>query len=80
MEANMKIENIIIAMRLSSTRVLPEGYLYDLLFKEGMSPEEATRFIRDLLKTGKIERIGCAFVLNKHGEEGSFTERAVCNS
>lgn len=76
----MKIENIIIAMRMSATRVLPEGYLYELLFKEGMNPEQATGFIRDLLRTGKIERIGCAFVLTQHGKESSSDERAVCNS
>lgn len=78
----MKIENIIIAMRVSATRVLPEGYLYELLFKEGMSPEQATGFIRDLLRTGKVERIGCAFVLTpyNHGKESSSDQRAVCNS
>lgn len=78
----MKIENIVTAMRMSSTRVLPEGYLYELLFKQGMCPEESTRFVRDLLRTGKVERIGCAFVLTpyNHGKENPSTQRAVCNS
>lgn len=76
----MKPENIIIAMRLSATKVLAEGYVYDLLFKAGMNPEEASLFIRDLLKTGKVERNGCAFVLKDNGEESSTEQRAVCNS
>lgn len=78
----MKIENIVTAMRLSSTRVLPEGYLYELLFKKGMNAEEATKFVRDLLHTGKVERIGCAFVLTPYayGKKNPTIQRAVCNS
>lgn len=76
----MKIENIVIAMRLSGTRVLPEGYLYELLFKEGMTPEEATKFVHTLLRTQKLERIGCALVLSSNGKKDSAPERQVCNS
>ena len=76
----MKAEDVITAMKISGVNMLPEGHLYALLFKHGMTPDEATAFMRDLLATERVARAGCVLVLNKHGKENSNRAWAVCDS
>lgn len=75
----MNKANIISAMRISGVTAIPEGYLYSMLFKNGMGPEDATRVVMDLLKTGDVERVNCVLVL-RDGKKDSARSRAVCNS
>ena len=74
----MNKTNIISAMRISGVKILPEGYLYSMLFKHGLGPEDATRVVIDLLDTGEVERINCVLVL-RDGKKDSTRSRAVCN-
>lgn len=77
-------QNIIIAMKICGMDAISEGGMYYALLSRGLTPDEATVVVKELLDEGKIIRSGCAFVLRRydrtHGEEGSFGERSVCNS
>ena len=65
----MKAKNIITAMKMSGLTGLSEGRLYEILIKNfGLSGEDATSVVKDMLDTGKVKRNGCAILLTQYAD------------
>lgn len=60
-------EKIVAAMNSCKMQAIGEGVLYYSLFKLGVSADDATKAIQDMLRFGVLYRSGCAFILSDTG-------------
>jgi hypothetical protein len=65
-------EKIVAAMISCNMEVIGEGALYYSLFKTGVSADDATMAIQNLLANGLLYRSGCALILSAHAKENTY--------
>jgi hypothetical protein len=77
-------EKIVTAMNSCKMQAIGEGVLYHSLFKLGVSADDATKAVQDMLKSGVLYRSGCAFILSNpgccYGQENPPRQGTVCAS
>jgi hypothetical protein len=81
---NSTKEKILSAMNSCEMTAISEGVLYYSLFKNGVSADDATKAIQDMLKTGVFYRNGCALILadgmRHYDEKNPSREGALCTN
>ncbi|MFN4894193.1 MAG: hypothetical protein ACK5HO_00230 [Pseudomonadota bacterium] len=75
---------VVAAMTACGMAAIGEGALYYALFKLGISPDDATMAVREMLDNGTLRRSGCALLLcgyvPQHADEGAYRTGSFCNS
>lgn len=72
--------NVITAMKICGMDKISEGGMYYALFSQGLSADDATMVVKELLSEERIYRSGCAFILQLNGKKNIAREQSVCNS
>jgi hypothetical protein len=73
-------KNIVTAMKVCGIEAISEGSMYKALFSRGLSCDDATQVVKELLEDGTLRRSGCGFLLTADGKKNTFRQGSVCDS